>query len=146
MGQTENMCCVNRTLIKLVPLKGICVNALRSTAGWRVWISSRLGWAVYSGVDLPRMAGLGEPQTATSISHERWAWTAASNLQRYHRTPMPTCSGLKRDDEQRLPCRGTDRKNKRLLKTKKQNEVSGRRLLLGLVFCTQRGRNKEMRI
>ncbi len=24
-GQTENTCCVNRVLIKLVPLKGICV-------------------------------------------------------------------------------------------------------------------------
>ncbi len=28
MGQTENTRCVNRTLIKLVPLNGICVNAL----------------------------------------------------------------------------------------------------------------------
>ncbi len=27
-GQTDNKRCVNRTLIKLVPLKGICVNAL----------------------------------------------------------------------------------------------------------------------
>ncbi len=25
-GQTENTCCVNIALIKLVPLKGICVN------------------------------------------------------------------------------------------------------------------------
>ncbi len=25
-GQTENTCCVNTALIKLVPLKGICVN------------------------------------------------------------------------------------------------------------------------
>ncbi len=25
-GQTENSCCVNRALIKLLPLKGICVN------------------------------------------------------------------------------------------------------------------------
>ncbi len=27
-GQSENTRCVNRALIKLVPLKGICVNAL----------------------------------------------------------------------------------------------------------------------
>ncbi len=47
--------------------------------------------------------------------------------------------GLERDDERRLPCRETDRtqeQNKRLLKkTEKQNEVNGRRLRLGLVFC-----------
>ncbi len=27
-GQTENTCCINRSFIKFVPLKGICVNAL----------------------------------------------------------------------------------------------------------------------
>ncbi len=32
MGQTENTRCVNRGLIKLVPLKLICVNALSLTA------------------------------------------------------------------------------------------------------------------
>ncbi len=28
MGQTENMCCINRALKQLEPLKGICINAL----------------------------------------------------------------------------------------------------------------------
>ncbi len=32
MGETENMHCVYGALIKLVPLKGICVNALTLTA------------------------------------------------------------------------------------------------------------------
>ncbi len=67
------------------------------------------------------------------------------------RTPTPTCSGLWRDDERQLPCRGTDKhrnQNKRLSKTNKQNEVKGHCLLFwsGLLSrCTQQGGTRTCR-
>ncbi len=66
-----------------------------------------LGRATAGGGYLPRSAGMRASQPADT-RHSR----------RSRRTPTPSCSGLWRDYERRLPCRGTDtqEQNKRLYK------------------------------
>ncbi len=56
-----------------------------------------LGRATAGGGYLPRSAGMRASRPADS-RHSR----------RSRRTPTPSCSGLWRDYERRLPCRGTD--------------------------------------
>ncbi len=87
----------------------------------------------------PVISGLDEPRTV--------AWTPANGGlgARGQRTcddpaELPRIiRGLEREDEWRLPCReGQNRQTgtkQNTFKNEKQNEVNGRRLLLGLVFC-----------
>ncbi len=56
-----------------------------------------LGRATTGGGYLPRSAGM-----RASRPLDSW------HSRRSRRTPTPSCSGLWRDYEQRLPCRGTD--------------------------------------
>ncbi len=66
---------------------------------------------------------------------------------RSRRTPTPTCSGLWRDDERRLPCRGTNRTRtkQKTFENEKQNGVNGHRLRLvwSSVTVHTRGRNRN---
>ncbi len=106
--------------------------------------------------DLPRTARLGERQPRNQTTSRR-AWESHRRRQispairghegsrpedsrhsrRSRRTPTPSCSGLWREDECRLPCHGTNRRTtkQKTFKNGKQNGVNGRRLRLGLVFC-----------
>ncbi len=89
-----------------------------------------LGRATAGGGYLPRSAGMRASRPADS--------------RRSHQTPTPSCSGLWRDYERRLPCRGTNKQeqNKNFSKNRKQNEVKGRRLRFrsGLLSrCTHEG-------
>ncbi len=74
--------------------------------------------------DLPRTARLGERQPGNQSTSRR-AWESHRRRRisptigghegsrpvdsRSRRTPTPTCSGLRREDEWRLPCHGTDK-------------------------------------
>ncbi len=64
----------------------------------------------------PRTAGLKKLRMVVGYMD---SWPSDSwHSPRSRQTPTPTCSGLRRDDEQRLPCRGTH-KNRNKQKTNK---------------------------
>ncbi len=102
---------------------------------WRAWGSGNpgtrqpaggLGRATAGGGYLPRSAGMRASRPVDS--------------RRSRRTPTPSCSGLWRDYEQRLPYCGTDINKltgtkQKTFENEKQNGVNGCRLRLGLVFC-----------
>ncbi len=119
----------------------------------RARVSGWHGIAAGGGGYLPGSAGLKEPRIAADFPRNRRAGgLAVSGLVALAASPTPTSSGLWRDYERWLPCRGTDtqEQNKRLLKNWKQNEVKGRRLLFrfGLLSWYTRGgyRNTETRM
>ncbi len=127
----------------------------RVSCGRRRHLPRTAGWTpANGGLGEPWTVGLGEPRTAAwSPANGGLEGSRPADSRWSRRTPTPTCSGLWRDYERRLPCRGTDtqEQNKWLLKNGKQNEVKGRRLLFGsglLSQCTQQGetRNTQTRI
>ncbi len=85
-----------------------------------------LGRTTASGGYLPRSAGM----------RARGQWTRGTCGDPAE-LPCRLAVGYGGNNEQQLPCRGTNRQeqNKNFSKNRKQNEVKGRRLRIGLVFC-----------
>ncbi len=118
------------------------------SCGRRRWSPANGGLGWDADINLPWMAGFVEPQTTAVIFHERRAWVSRGRRQTRgtcdQRTPMPTCSGLKRDEERRLPCRGTDMNRNEAKYFQKQKTKRGKWAPLtvrsGLLsWCTQQG-------
>ncbi len=121
--------------IKTVPeestrQKNMSLGTWHGTPGWICELDPRehaLGWSQRRTAGLPHelQAGLGELRTVACLGEPRTA-----DLRRSRRTPTPKLSGLGQDYEQRVPCRGTDTQEQtKTFKSKKTNEVKGRRLL-----------------
>ncbi len=105
---------------------------------WRAWGSGNpatrqpaggLGRATAGGRYLPRSAGKRASRPVDS-----------RHLRRSRRTPTPSCSGLWRDYERRLPCHGTDINKltgtkQKTFENENKTRWMGAAYGLGLVFC-----------
>ncbi len=82
-----------------------------------------LGWSQWRTAGLPHelQTGLGELRTAACLGEPRTA-----DSRRSRRTPTPKLSGLGRDYERRVPCRGTDTQEQtKTFKSKKTKRGEG---------------------
>ncbi len=140
------------------------LDPLEHVLGWSQRRPAGLPHELHVGLPHERQAGLGEPRTAASISlrtaglgeprtlallYPRTGgldgpWTVAdlrdswpADSRRSRRTPTPNISGLGRDDERRLPCRGTNKQEQIKTFKNEQNKTRwvGAAYCFGLVFC-----------
>ncbi len=85
---------------------------------WRAWGSgnpgtSRRAWESHRQRRTSPAIGGHEGSRPKDLRHSR----------RSRRTPTPTCSGLRQDDERRLPCRGTDKQKQSKILSKTENKT-----------------------